>query len=283
MNDGYDAAEVTQMPNGGTIEVVDRLWDWQVVEAEAEEEEASGQEVEAIVANDSSLAPINIIKPTKQKDRNPPWTRVEDKELRNLMASGKTFTEIRSCFNNRTFDVISSKWQNAQHTTLDANHPEIREMLSSVSPSFGVRQEAIDRFPKGFWQTLFRHRGRVHVELYGLFVYFPADFKLHPTAKKVKVKAQLSPDGTTSAHCVVNAFSCIDEDPARRLEVLILAYSEEGRRITCWGEAGNEILNANTLVDYLHNVDFDTIARTPRRSHGAVGVHRAYRALSSIR
>lgn len=252
MNDGYDAAEVTQMPNGGTIEVVDRLWDWQVVEAEAEEEEASGQEVEAIVANDSSLAPINIIKPTKQKDRNPPWTTVEDQELRNLMASGKTFTEIR-------------------------------DMLSSDSTPFGVRQEAIDRFLEGSWQTLSRHRGgrRVHVELYGLYVYFPADFKLHPCAKKVKVKAQLSPDGTTSAHCVVNTFSCIDEDPARRLEVLISAYSEEGRRITCWGEAGNEILNANTLVDYLHNVDFDTIARTPRRSHGAVGVHRAYRALSS--
>ena len=84
------------------------------------------------------------------------------------MASGRTFTEIRSCFNNRTFDVISSSSQNAQHTTLDANHPEIREMLSSVSLSFGVRQEAMNRFLIGSWQTLSRHRGnrrRVHVAL----------------------------------------------------------------------------------------------------------------------
>ena len=267
-SDGYDAAEVTDMPDRNMIEVVDHLWDWQVVEGGEAEEEASGQEAEEIVANDSSLAPINIVKPAKQKDRNPPWTPVEDTKLRRSKDTGEAFTKIRPRFKNWTFDFISSKWQNVQQTTLDANHPEIREMLSDVSTSVGIRGEARDqveardRYLKGSWVTLYWKRGLVHVVLYGLPVFFPADFKLQPEAKKVKVKVQLSPDGTTSAHCAVNASNCIDEDPARRLEILTSAYSVEGRRITCWGEARDQLFCANTLVDYLQGVDFGLATRS---------------------
>lgn len=151
-------------------------------------------------------------------------------------------------------------------------------MLSDISQPHGSREHATDRYLEGSWLTLYWTGGRDHVVSYGLPVFFPADFNLHPKAKKVKVKVQVGTDGITSAHCVVDAVNCIDEDPARRLEILISAYSVEGRKIRCWGEA-NQIFYANTLADYLRDVDFDTIARSPRWGEIS-SVYRSHKSLS---
>ena len=244
ISDGYaDMASITELQDDKTAEGFLRTYSSQEVEEEAETLLLE-QTADDIVVDDlselqtlqPSLAPINTVKLVEWKRRIAPWTYAEDEKLRRLNTSGANFTEIRARFEEWTFDVILNKWQNTQPKILDENHPEIRESVKT-----GTREIAIERYLQGHWQRLYKHqRKREYVVVYGLLVYFPADFQVHPAAKKVRVKVQFSPEGTTSAHCVVNASRCIDQDPARRLEVLVSAYSEEGRKVTCWGEAGND-------------------------------------------
>ena len=256
-------AEVREIEDNNAVEVAEHPCNWQEVDDTVAHDLSEFQTIQP------SLAPIGNVKPARQS--HPPWTSAEDEDLRQMNASGATFAKIRAHFKSWTFDVVLEKWQKSQRrTTLDRNDPEIREMLSSDRIEFGDRKEATDRYLNGHWQTLIWESGgrgvlKPCVQLYGLRVHFPPDFQVHPEAKKVRVKVQFGADDTTSPHCVVDASCCIDEDPARRLEVLISAYSEDGRKVACWGEAGNLYARANTLADYLLGLEFETIKHTSRR------------------
>lgn len=97
----------------------------------------------------------------------------------------------------------------------------------------------------GYWQRLYQQSGN-WVQIVFLLVNLPADFHVHPAAKKVKVKVQFSTKGTTSAHCVVDSPHC--SDLARPFEVLISAYSAKGQRVTSWGKT------APSLYRYVNGI-----------------------------
>lgn len=82
----------------------------------------------------------------------------------------------------------------------------------------------------------------------------------------MKAKVQFSPE-TTAPHSVIDPLQFTDEDPGRRLEVLISAYSETSYKVQYWGNAFVELYGyANTLVHWLNGVPLEKYADNPRCS-----------------